>query len=148
MIRAFCEWKDDFGSLPEALSGRLRMLRYLEKAQDSDGAWTPLWFGNQHTGKQQVNRVYGTAQTPIALEAITEAGYADRSAMVAKGAAWLKQVQQADGSWGSDARDGPASRGNRPECARPDASRHGRGGARPSSCSRPPIRAAASCLCP
>ena len=39
---------------------------YLEKHQSDDGAWLPLWFGNQLT-ENKTNPVYGTAKVCIYL---------------------------------------------------------------------------------
>lgn len=37
----------------------LKAAEYLRKHQRNNGAWLPLWFGNQHTTKHE-NPVYGT----------------------------------------------------------------------------------------
>ena len=85
------------------------MLKYLATSQQTDGSWVPLWFGNQYTGKDQSNRIYGTAQTVIALKAVQDAGYADAAASLERACEWLGRIQQDDGSWGSDETGRPAS---------------------------------------
>src|SRR5215475_5471829 len=59
-LRAFAAWKNDFhsasfvtgrerGAYTRRMEGAIkRGLRFLGRAQRSDGAWIPLWFGNQH----------------------------------------------------------------------------------------------------
>src|SRR5262249_1780748 len=39
---------------------------YLERTQNEDGSWTPLWFGNEHA-PEETNLTYGTARTVIGL---------------------------------------------------------------------------------
>jgi squalene-hopene/tetraprenyl-beta-curcumene cyclase len=111
VLRAFCEWRGDFS---EPMAGRTersarRMLKYLVTSQRTEGSWVPLWFGNQYTGKDQTNRIYGTAQTVIALKAVQDAGYADVATSLERACEWLGRVQQDDGSWGSDEIGQPAS---------------------------------------
>ncbi len=80
-----------------------RGFEFLRRQQRSDGAWIPLWFGNQHVIDEQ-NPVYGTARVLAAWRA---AGLeADASAV--RGREWLVGVQNSDGGWGGDA-DTPSS---------------------------------------
>ncbi len=91
---------------PPVRQGIARGLRYLRQCQDSDGAWTPLWFGNQHV-VDETNRTYGTAQVLVALSALGEyANFAD--AMWQGGLRWLLEIQQSSGGWGGD-RETPTS---------------------------------------
>lgn len=57
--------------------------RYLDAARRADGAWWPLWFGNQEH-PDQANPVYGTARVV-------------RARRDPRGAAWLLAAQAADG---------------------------------------------------
>jgi len=69
-----------------------RAMAYLERTQNTDGSWTPLWFGNEHAPGEE-NRTYGTARTVIAL--------ADSATLMSrKGVRWLEAVQNSDGGWG------------------------------------------------
>ena len=73
-----------------------RALDYLKATQRSDGAWVPLWFGNQHAPGDE-NPVYGTARVLIALRTT------DRlQGCASKAASWLCSIQNADGGWGGD----------------------------------------------
>jgi squalene-hopene/tetraprenyl-beta-curcumene cyclase len=63
-----------------------RALQYLRETQRSDGPWYGRWG---------VNYVYGTWCVISALGALGAGGD-----MVARGAAWLERVQNADGGWG------------------------------------------------
>ncbi|QIA09473.1 prenyltransferase/squalene oxidase repeat-containing protein [Draconibacterium halophilum] len=81
---------------------------YLEKYQNGNGSWLPLWFGNQHTQNHE-NPVYGTARVltylqkaklfvdhdPVLAEKLKK--------MIASGTGFLLKVQNEDGSWGGNA---------------------------------------------
>ena len=72
-----------------------RGFEFLRRQQRGDGAWIPLWFGNQHVIDEQ-NPVYGTARVLAAWRA---AGLeADASAV--RGREWLAGVQNSDGWMG------------------------------------------------
>ena len=69
------------------------MLKYLEVTQQKNGAWLPLWFGNENAIKN-MNPVYGTARVLSGIssgEVMTEGGYK-----------FLCGVQNDDGGWGGD----------------------------------------------
>lgn len=71
-----------------------RGLAYLARTQRADGAWLPLWFGDQRA-PDRANPVLGTARVLRALELWEPEG-----AMRRQGVAYLGQVQNADGGWG------------------------------------------------
>ncbi|QEF96929.1 Squalene--hopene cyclase [Stieleria maiorica] len=71
-----------------------RALRYLSRQQQPDGAWMPLWFGNQDRDDES-NPIYGTAKVLIA------GGTAPRQEAAA--CDYLVQNQNADGGWGGGA---------------------------------------------
>ena len=75
-----------------------RGFEFLKGRQRDDGAWVPLWFGNQHVAEDQ-NPVYGTARV---LEAWWAAGREDEEP-AARAREWLAGVQNSDGGWGGDA---------------------------------------------
>jgi squalene-hopene/tetraprenyl-beta-curcumene cyclase len=65
---------------------------FLARAQDADGSWCPLWFGNEHAPGEE-NRTYGTARVVMAL-----AG--SRHPMLEAALQWLRSAQNQDGGWG------------------------------------------------
>ena len=70
--------------------------RYLERSQNDDGSWTPLWFGNQdYPG--EANPIYGTAKVLLAYRALRRAE--DSAAVAAR--TWLANEQNDDGGWGT-----------------------------------------------
>jgi squalene-hopene/tetraprenyl-beta-curcumene cyclase len=79
-------------------------LRYLAAVQARDGAWIPLRFGNPHRAAGE-NPVYGTAQVLLALR---DLGRLDVLA-ARRALDWLLANQRADGSFGADVKNGPAS---------------------------------------
>ncbi len=93
-LRAWLAWRDLF---PSALRHRIdsgveRGIAYLMKTQRPDGAWAPLWFGNQHAAEIE-NLVYGTSRV-LRLGAVLP------KAAFGRGIAWLLANQNADGGWG------------------------------------------------
>lgn len=70
-LRAWRAWLPDLGGAlrrrVEAASARA--VRYLVRAQREDGAWVPLWFGNQHEADLE-NPLYGTTRVLLAGEAL------------------------------------------------------------------------------
>jgi squalene-hopene/tetraprenyl-beta-curcumene cyclase len=80
-----------------------RAMRFLKRNQRDDGAWVPLWFGNEHTVGQQ-NPVYGTAQVLIALNEMAEAGVLTDDDARQRAAGFLLNAQDQEGGWGGDAR--------------------------------------------
>jgi squalene-hopene/tetraprenyl-beta-curcumene cyclase len=73
-----------------------RALRYLRDVQRADGAWVPLWFGNEHSAGE-LNPTYGTSKVVVAL-----ARLAPRDPMLRRGCDWLLNAQRSDGAWGGD----------------------------------------------
>ncbi len=93
-LRAMRVWRDDFH--PEAFErSAIRGFRYLDRRQQADGAWLPLWFGNQEL-EDEVNPVYGTAKV---LMAYIEWERSDSRAAI-RGRDALVRLQRPDGSWG------------------------------------------------
>jgi squalene-hopene/tetraprenyl-beta-curcumene cyclase len=68
----------------------------LQRKQRPDGAWVPLWFGNQFAINEE-NPVYGTSRVLIALNQVQP-----RSEMADRAADWLVAAQNHDGGWGGD----------------------------------------------
>ena len=107
-LRAVSAWKEDLS--PELArrwdKAKRRATGYLSRVQQSDGAWTPLWFGNQRT-PDDVNPTYGTARVLLAACADSEWG-AQWPGKIALAVGWLLATRHADGGWGGG-RDTPSS---------------------------------------
>jgi squalene-hopene/tetraprenyl-beta-curcumene cyclase len=96
-LRACAAWLPDLRE-PHAARVRKAMpkaVAYLARIQNSDGSWTPLWFGHQHAPAEQ-NRTLGTARVVTAMR---ETGMGDAAA----GVRWLLKAQNTDGGWGGAA---------------------------------------------
>ena len=98
-LRAWTAWRAD---LPTSLRMRTERatrsaVRFLERAQRADGAWIPLWFGNQ-VAPDDSNPVYGTARVLEGLAALPDAEAP--LAAEARAARWLVGGQGSDGGWG------------------------------------------------
>jgi len=80
---------------------------YLYKHQRKDGAWLPLWFGNQNTVNHE-NPVYGTARvlTYLIDAKVCLQSYTDLTnkvdSLIFHAEQFLVAVQNEDGSWGGD----------------------------------------------
>src|SRR5262249_12021020 len=106
-LRALAAWKNDLQPTSFATAGERdaytrrmdgaikRGLRFLGRAQRSDGAWIPLWFGDQHAPDDE-NPTYGTTRVLTAYRVLnlieTEAAR--------RGLIWLIRAQGDDGGWG------------------------------------------------
>lgn len=84
-----------------------RALGFLAKAQRRDGAWRPLWFGNEHAPDDE-NPVYGTALVLLALRELRARAFTFPAEMAERAASFLLARQDAEGGW-SGASGGPAS---------------------------------------
>jgi squalene-hopene/tetraprenyl-beta-curcumene cyclase len=98
VLWAWSAWKQFMGSGDQVRVDYAiaRAVKFLESAQRPDGAWTPLWFGNQFARKEE-NPVYGTARVLVGLLRIQP-----ESAAVQRAISWLIAAQNADGGWGGD----------------------------------------------
>jgi len=106
-IRAWRAWQNQFSApLQKRMDDAERKaLRFLLNTQRKEGAWAPLWFGNEHA-EGELNLVYGTARVLAALVP-PEPESRELSAVV-RGANWLLAAQNTDGGWGRG-RDGHSS---------------------------------------
>ena len=98
-LRAWVAWRP---ALPDPLRARTeraitRAVRFLERAQQPDGSWIPLWFGNQGAPDEE-NPVYGTARVLEGLAALADAETVPASEH--RAARWLVDAQGVDGGWG------------------------------------------------
>jgi squalene-hopene/tetraprenyl-beta-curcumene cyclase len=93
-LQAWSAWK---GITPPPLQQRLneatrRAIQSLIRAQRPDGAWIPLWFGNESAPDEE-NPVYGTGRVLIGLPS-------DQIALRERGVRYLLSAQNHDGGWG------------------------------------------------
>ena len=100
-LRAWTAWRD---LLEPAVQRRVdaairRGVAYLSAVQRSDGAFVPLWFGNQHA-PQEDNPVFGTARVLAGTAPIAGSGDANAGRIVDRAVAWLLSTQNDDGGWG------------------------------------------------
>ena len=108
-LRAIALWRLRAAGNPqtEQLARRIdkatrKGFAYLARTQRPDGAWLPLWFGNQFAPDDE-NPTYGTARV---LAAYRDCGRFDE--IPAQGGLdWLRRTQNDDGGWGGA--DGIAS---------------------------------------
>jgi len=84
-----------------------RSFGFLWKAQNDNGSWYPLWFGNQLTSDQK-NPVYGTAKVTIYLKDSLLCSSLDDQMknnigwMVTNAQNFLLKQQNENGSWGGE----------------------------------------------
>ena len=98
-LRAWTAWHQ---KLTEPLRIRARRattraVRYLERVQQADGSWIPLWFGNQHA-PGDANPVYGTARVLEGLAALPDAEAVPE--IEHRAVRWLVDAQGGGGGWG------------------------------------------------
>lgn len=91
-------WAAAGGGLSVEMQARIgraakRARGFLARTQRADGAWVPLWFGQQHDPADE-NPLYGTARVVAALAA-DGAG----SEALDRAVAWLVAQQGPDGGW-------------------------------------------------
>ncbi len=105
-IRAWVRW---FPRMPVSAQLRIaqaldRGIKYLLRTQRAEGAWAPLWFGNQHATDQE-NLVYGTSRVLSAGSALhaTDRLSAPFADACRRASLWLLKVQNRDGGWGGAA---------------------------------------------
>ncbi len=100
-VCALDAWYDD---VEQGLRSRIdraleEAIDYLSRVQRADGAWVPLWFGNQASPEGR-NPTYGTAQVVNGLAGITPGRLPSRDMLIEKGCDWLVSAQNGDGGWG------------------------------------------------
>jgi len=95
-LLAWDAWRSEIGAQLQSRIGeaRRRAIGFLTRTQRPDGAWIPLWFGNEGEPRQD-NPVYGTGRVLAAVQ--RESGIAGR------GARFLLESQNPDGGWGGAA---------------------------------------------
>lgn len=97
-IRALSAWNIAFGSGDRIKGFDAAIERgwdYLEKHQNKNGSWLPLWFGNQDRDEED-NPIYGTSRVLLCYSQCDRVG----SPVFQRGLAFLLENQNADGGWG------------------------------------------------
>jgi squalene-hopene/tetraprenyl-beta-curcumene cyclase len=102
-IRAWVAWRSDLDPpLQRRIDSALEAaLRYLTRQQRPDGAFLPLWFGNQHAPNDS-NPTYGTSRVLLALSAAREWTRFPVETPMRRGVEWLLRARNTDGGWGGD----------------------------------------------
>jgi squalene-hopene/tetraprenyl-beta-curcumene cyclase len=99
-IRAWSAWRSTFPLMTSSIDRACgRGVGYLRSAQRPDGAWCPLWFGNQAAPNHE-NLTYGTSRVLLALHEASDVAGDGRQQMAERGFAWLLAAQNSDGGWG------------------------------------------------
>ena len=105
-LAAWQAWRED---LPVNLVPAMkRAVSWLKKNQRQDGAWLPLWFGNEHE-IDETNPVYGTATVLKYLCRLPEGEFPELPGMREKAARFLCSGQQENGTWSGGAGGGAGS---------------------------------------
>lgn len=101
-IRALLSWSVQLPELRERIDHFIaRAIEFLLRAQRADGAWTPLWFGNQHAPGDE-NPTYGTARVLCVGSILGQSFSHSWNDARLRGIKWLLGAQNADGGWGGD----------------------------------------------
>ena len=104
-LRAWSAWQ------PQLDAPALRRVRrrpseacISRREQRTDGAWLPLWFGNEHADDEG-NPLYGTAHVVLALRDLQQRGQCPgwMEDALRGGLGWLARSQNANGGWGGAA---------------------------------------------
>lgn len=108
-IRAMICWQSRLPSSTQSKIARSvrAALHFLSKRQEPDGAWTPLWFGNQFASDES-NRTYGTSRVLLALLCTVGHDAELPKSQFEAGLHWLLRSQNPDGGWGGQS-DVPSS---------------------------------------
>lgn len=131
-LRALIAWRDEVDA--QRFSKAVDQgVAYLLKQQREDGAWLPLWFGNQDEPNEE-NPVYGTSKVLLAMVALrsSDRGSAGaspsqigispspelREQALCRGVQWLVACQNADGGWGGSRQGVESQKANSPKKAK------------------------------
>ncbi len=95
-LRALHAWRDIQPTRSQVAI--LRGFEFLERRQQDDGSWLPLWFGNQYREDEE-NPVYGTARVLLAYRDLDRIG----TDAAKRGLNFLATQQREDGGWGAAA---------------------------------------------
>ncbi|MGH9159132.1 MAG: prenyltransferase/squalene oxidase repeat-containing protein, partial [Vicinamibacteraceae bacterium] len=100
-LQALSAWREllDRPLQTAVLHASRRALRCIAREQRADGAWAPLWFGNEQASDEE-NRTYGTARVLAGLQAPLVRDEPGSIDCRRKATAWLLHAQNEDGGWG------------------------------------------------
>ena len=100
-LRAWSAWLPHLDAKMKARTLRsiARGVAFLAKTQRPDGAWLPLWFGNERA-RDDENPTYGTAKVVIALRELRNCGIAVPPMVLHASIRWLGGAQNVEGGWG------------------------------------------------
>jgi squalene-hopene/tetraprenyl-beta-curcumene cyclase len=100
-LHAWTNWRNHINPILRRKidAARQKALRYLQKSQRPDGAWIPLWFGNEHAANHE-NPIYGTARTLISLHECDDTDAT--SNIVSRAENFLGAATNKTGGWGGD----------------------------------------------
>ena len=100
-IGAISAWLDDLpGELRSKCARAIeKAMTYLERCQRADGAWIPLWFGNEFAPDKE-NATYGTGRVVSHLSRLPAENLSAHAGMLTKAVGYLLDGQNADGGWG------------------------------------------------
>jgi squalene-hopene/tetraprenyl-beta-curcumene cyclase len=100
-VRAWIEWQPLLDPpLAQRVSRAIvRALRFLSTHQRADGAFVPLWFGNQMEDREE-NPLVGTGRVLAALATMPARPDLPVDAIRDRAVCWLLAAQNADGGWG------------------------------------------------
>lgn len=93
-IRAWQAWPSDRTPRASELA-----FEYLVRAQQADGTWVPLWFGNQQA-PEQINPTYGTSRVLLCAPLGSTDSW---KRAVTQAVGWLTRAQNEDGGFGGAA---------------------------------------------
>jgi squalene-hopene/tetraprenyl-beta-curcumene cyclase len=77
-----------------------RGVGFLADVQRPEGAFVPLWFGNQHA-PQEENPVFGTGRVIAGLATIAGRDEQQTDAILDRAVSWLVRAQNDEGGWGA-----------------------------------------------
>lgn len=101
-LRAWSAWYDCLPQMHARIEhAALRGWKYLQRMQRPDGAWAPLWFGNQHSPSEE-NLTYGTSRVIVAIATLNDRLLPESSTVssLRNAVVWLRLNQNPDGGWG------------------------------------------------
>jgi len=100
-LRAWQRWYPEFDERDQRVFQQAfqKSVDFLLKQQQANGAWVPLWFGNQYLTEEE-NPVYGTSRVLLAWVATRQMERADWASAGYRAWQWLLRQQNPDGGWG------------------------------------------------
>ncbi|MBN1846821.1 MAG: hypothetical protein JW810_14140 [Sedimentisphaerales bacterium] len=107
-LAALATWRDQQIGFDDFRREMTRAIRrgseFLDAAQQADGSWRPLWFGNEHAD-DQANLTYGTCRVLLLAGRLPAeaAGQIQWPGCLRRAVDWLLNAQNDNGGWGGAA---------------------------------------------